>query len=359
MRTILSGMRPTGKLHLGNFEGALSEWIRLQNEKNTKCFFMVADWHALTTEYEESASIEENIEEMVLDWLSAGLDPEKSVIFRQSYVREHAELSLLLSMITPISWLERNPTYKEQLTELKEKEISTHGFLGYPVLQAADILLYGATHVPVGEDQLPHLELTREIARRFNYLYKKKVFIEPQAILSQSPKLLGIDGKKMSKSYRNTVEVSESENSLKKKINEMFTDPNKIRASDPGHPRPCAENPTGCVVFSLHEIYPLESRAAPQPSREFQRVNEILPRPLAVREKQCKEGSLGCVQCKQELFEELKLKLAPVREKREMLCKKKGVVTKILLEGSKKAERVARKTLEAALIAMGFTHRRN
>ena len=237
-RVILSGMRPTGKLHLGNWLGALSTWVKLQNDSNTECFFMVADSHALTTDYQDTSIIEANIHEMVLDWLAAGLDPARSVIFRQSWVKEHSELALILSMITPISWLERNPTYKEQIVELKDKEIATQGFLGYPVLQAADILLYGATHVPVGEDQLPHLELSREIARRFNFIYKKQVFTEPQAVLSQSPKVLGLDGRKMSKSYDNCVYISDPEAPLKKKINSMFTDPLKQRAGDKGHPTP-------------------------------------------------------------------------------------------------------------------------
>ncbi len=187
-RIVLSGMRPTGALHVGNYVGALSNWIQLQNDPETLCFYMVADWHALTTDYQNSSQIEYLIDEMVLDWIAAGIDPKKSVIFRQSWVKEHAELALILSMITPLSWLERNPTYKEQISELKDKELTTHGFLGYPVLQAADILLYHATHVPVGEDQLPHLELTREIARRFNYIYDKPVFVEPQALLTSVPK---------------------------------------------------------------------------------------------------------------------------------------------------------------------------
>lgn len=335
-RVILSGMRPTGKLHLGNLIGALNNWVSLQNDPNTRCFFMVADWHALTTDYQDTSQIENNIDEMVCDWLAAGLDPEKSVIFRQSWVKEHSELALLLSMITPISWLERNPTYKEQVAELQDKEISTHGFLGYPVLQAADILLYQSTHVPVGEDQLPHLELTREIARRFNFLYKKPVFVEPQAILSQSPKLLGTDARKMSKSYDNTVNMADSESQLKKKINAMFTDPNKIRANDKGHPAPSPENPTGCVVFSLHRIY------------EGSKEN------LAKREQSCREGTLGCAQCKADLLSELNPVLSPLREKREMWSKKKSAVREILTEGSKQAANAAEKTLNDVRHAIKF-----
>lgn len=335
-RTILSGMRPTGRLHLGNVLGALSNWVRLQNESDTECYYMVADWHALTTDYQDTSEIESNIEEMVIDWLIVGLDPKKSVIFRQSYMKEHAELFLLLSMITPLSWLERNPTYKEQMLELKEKDISTHGFLGYPVLQAADILIYRASHVPVGEDQLPHLELTREIARRFNFLYQKPVFIEPQSILSESPKVLGVDGKKMSKSYDNCIYLADNESELKKKINSMFTDPLKIRADDHGHPKPCQENPTGCVVFSLHEIY--EGSKA--------KVDE--------REKGCRGGTLGCVKCKKELFEEMNPVLKPLREKREVLSKNKGAVQEILIEGTHRAEKVASQTLKDVREAIRF-----
>ena len=335
-RSILSGMRPTGKLHLGNAIGALSNWVRLQNEPGTACHYMVADWHALTTDYQDTSSIESNIEDMGLDWLGAGLDPEKSVIFRQSWVKEHSELALILSMITPLSWLERNPTYKEQMAELKDKDVSTHGFLGYPVLQAADILLYRATHVPVGEDQLPHLELTREIARRFNFIYKKEVFIEPQSILAKTPKVPGTDGRKMSKSYRNTILISETPDQLKKKINSMFTDPAKIKANDHGHPRPCPENPTGCVVFALHGVY------------------EEPPAKLNDRAESCMNGSLGCVPCKRDLFDRLDAALAPARQKRESLAKNKDAVKNVLSEGSRRAGKIAAETLGRACGAMGI-----
>ncbi len=324
-RVILSGMRPTGKLHIGNYLGALANWIRLQNEPDTQCYFMVADWHALTTDYEDPSQVESNIEEMVLDWISCGLDPEKSVIFRQSWVSEHAELALILSMITPLSWLERNPTYKEQMTELKDKSISTHGFLGYPVLQAADILLYGATHVPVGEDQLPHLELTREIARRFNFLYKTSALVEPQALLSQIPKVSGIDGRKMSKSYGNTIAIAEEEKDLSKKIKSMFTDPLKLKIGDRGHPTPCSENPTGCVVFAFHKIY--ENPAG-----------------IPQRQSSCMDGSMGCSQCKNDLFMEMNENLKGVREKRRGI--KTGLVQEILKNGSECAKKRARETLK-------------
>ncbi|MBI2119254.1 MAG: tryptophan--tRNA ligase [Elusimicrobia bacterium] len=335
-KIVLSGMRPTGRLHLGNFAGALSNWIKLQNQTENQCLFMVADWHALTTDYEEPSKIESNIQEMVLDWLAVGLDPKKTIFFRQSWVKEHSELALILSMITPLSWLERNPTYKEQIVELEGKALSTHGFLGYPVLQAADILLYGATHVPVGEDQLPHLELTREIARRFNYLYKKSVFVEPQALLSHAPKVSGTDGRKMSKSYGNIIEIAEEEGLLKKKIQTMFTDPLKIKANDPGHPRACEENPKGCSVFSFHEIY-----------EETKEKNHL-------REKSCKEGSLGCVQCKNELFQVMNQTLKPLREKRSFFSKEKGEVNQILNEGSNLARSLAGKTLTSVREAIQY-----
>ncbi len=336
-RVILSGMRPTGKLHLGNHIGALANWVKLQNESDTQCFFMVADWHALTTDYENPAGIDNNIEEMVLDWLSAGLDPKKSVFFRQSWVQAHSELNLILSMITPLSWLERNPTYKDQVKELEGKDISTHGFLGYPVLQAADILLYRATHVPVGEDQLPHLELTREIARRFNFLYKKSIFVEPQAILSRTPKVPGTDGRKMSKSYDNCVYLSEDEKSLKKKINSMFTDPLKIKATDPGHPLPCTENPTGCVVYALHGVMG-------EPPVEY-----------GSRETNCKSGALSCMPCKGDLLARMNEFLIPMRERRAHAHADRGLVKKILTEGSIKASSAASETLSAVLQTFGFS----
>jgi tryptophanyl-tRNA synthetase len=332
-RVILSGMRPTGKLHLGNYVGALDNWVKIQNEPDTQCFFMVADWHALTTDYEDPQSIESSVEDMVTDWLAAGLDPQKSVIFRQSWVREHAELSLVLSMITPLSWLERNPTYKDQIKELEGKDIRTHGFLGYPVLQAADILLYRATHVPVGEDQLPHLELTREIARRFNFLYKEPILVEPQAILSRTPKVLGTDARKMSKSYDNCVYLSDPEPALKKKVNSMFTDPNKIKADDKGHPLPSPENPSGCAVFALHEV-----------------LGEP-PADLKKREKDCMAGALACSPCKAALTERLNRFLEPLRARARH---EKSLVKQILREGSARASEKARQVMWNVLDKIGF-----
>ncbi len=247
-KRVLSGMRPTGKLHLGNFVGALQNWVRMQDEY--ECFFMVADWHALTTDYADTTGIKQNSLEVVLDWLAAGLDPEKAVIFIQSHVPAHAELHLLFSMITPLGWLERVPTYKEQRENIKDKDLSTYGFLGYPVLQAADILVYKADCVPVGEDQVAHVELTREIARRFNGFYggQKEVFPEPQSLLTPAPKLPGTDGRKMSKSYGNTILLTDPEPVLRQKLKTMVTDPARVRRSDPG-------NPDVCPVGDLHKIF--------------------------------------------------------------------------------------------------------
>ncbi|MBI3012190.1 MAG: tryptophan--tRNA ligase [Elusimicrobia bacterium] len=335
-KLILSGMRPTGQIHIGNWAGALANWIQLQDDPENLCFFMVADWHALTTEYQDTSAVESNIQEMVLDWITAGIDPERAILFRQSWVKEHSELSLILSMITPLSWLERNPTYKEQMKELADKDISTHGFLGYPVLQAADILLYRATHVPVGEDQLPHLELTREIARRFNFMCKKEIFVEPQAILSPTPKVLGIDARKMSKSYHNTIHIAEEEPELKNKIQSMYTDPQKIRAKDLGHPTPCPENPTGCTVFSLHKIF------------------ENSAEKTALREKECREGQLGCVACKKDLLDEINALFKPLRRKRSELAHKNGLIQDILREGSLKARKHAMETLGDARKAIHY-----
>lgn len=321
---VLSGTRPTSKLHLGNLLGALDNWKKFQKED---AFFMIADWHALTTEYESHSSIRENVFEVALDYLSSGLNPKESTIFVQSWVPEHAELALLLSMITPLAWLERNPTYKDQIQELKDKELHTHGFLGYPVLQAADILLYQADVVPVGEDQLPHLELCREIARRFNHLYSKEVFKEPKAELSKIPKLPGIDGRKMSKSYGNAIYLSDSPAEVDNKVMQMVTDPARKRRSDKGRPEVCP-------VFFYHKI-----------------VNQ--PNVETVR-KECSEALRGCVECKQEMSRHLQEFMKPMYEKRLELAKKQDYVRSVLEEGSKKASLIARETLEKAKEAIGM-----
>jgi len=318
-------MRPTGKLHLGNLHGALTNWKRLQEEY--ECFFFVADWHALTSEYQETNFIKEFIWEMLIDWLSVGLDPNKSTLFIQSKLPEHAELHLIFSMITPIPWLERNPTYKEQIKELVEKDLNTYGFLGYPVLQAADILIYKANFVPVGVDQLPHVEITREIARRFNYLYKE-VFPIPEPILTEMPKILGIDGRKMSKSYHNAIYLSDPPKVIREKTLQMFTDKTRLRKTDPGHP-------DICNVFSFHKLY-----TSPE------KVSQI--------EEDCKKARIGCVECKKLLAENLINGLAPLQEKRQYYQGHLEELKDIIDAGIKKARSVATTTLEEAKEAIGI-----
>ena len=273
-KRILSGMRPTGKLHLGNLYGALKNWVDLQNRGDYDCYYFVADWHALTSDYGDTEEIQAYRFDMVIDWLSAGLDPEKSTFFVQSSIKEHAELFLLLGMITPLAWLERNPTYKEMKAELAGKDLSTFGFLGYPVLQAADIIMYKAHGVPVGVDQLPHVELTREIARRFNFLYKD-IFPIPEPLLTDFPKLLGIDGRKMSKSYENSIYISDQGDILAKKVAAMFTDPQRMRKKDSGRPELCN-------VYTFHQIYSL-----------FQEVDRI--------SDAFRKAEIGWTECKKQL----------------------------------------------------------
>jgi len=287
---------------------------------------MVADWHALTTEYEDPSEIKTNIKEMVIDWISSGLNPEKCTMFVQSQVVEHAELHLLLSMFIPLSWLERCPTYKQQQQELKDRNLSTYGFLGYPVLQAADILVYKAEAVPVGEDQLPHLELCREIARRFNFLYKD-IFPEPQALLTRVPKLLGTDGRKMSKSYNNCIFLSDAPQVIREKVGSMVTDPSRIRANDPG-------NPEVCTVYGLHEIF------------NSPKLNSIIA--------DCEKGSIGCVECKGILGEALIERLKPIQVRRKDLEANPEKITNILKDGRLRAEKVTRETLKEVREAIGI-----
>jgi len=307
-RRIVSGMRPTGKLHLGHYHGVLANWLELQQKNH--CFFFVADWHSLTTEYENTEAVRDSIGDMVLDWLAFGIDPEQSVVFRQSHVPHHAELALLLGMITPVSWLERNPTYKEMRENLAAKDLSTFGFLGYPVLMAADIIIYQATGVPVGQDQLPHLEITREIARRFNYLYRE-VFPEPAALLTEDPKVLGLDGRKMSKSYGNAIFLSESAEETRKKVLSMVTDTQRPRRNDPGEPE-------RCVAYSLNSTYLAVDQRA-----------EI--------ETACRGAAIGCVDCKKLQAEALVTALAPFRARREELVANPSLVQDTLAEGSRRA----------------------
>ncbi|RLG11425.1 tryptophan--tRNA ligase [Candidatus Pacearchaeota archaeon] len=314
---ILSGMRPTGPLHLGHLHGVLKNWLELQEKY--ECFYFIADWHALTTEYENPFKISEFSKELFLEWLSVGLSPQKCTIFLQSAIKEHAELYLLFGMFVPVAWLERNPTYKEMLQNLKSKELNTYGFLGYPVLQAADILIYKAKKVPVGLDQIPHLELAREIARRFNYLYKINYFPEPQALLSEVPKIPGIDGRKMSKSYGNAIFLTDSPNEVKKKIMSYITDTQRPRKTDPGDP----EN--RCIAFNLIKLYFSDEEK-----------NEII--------EDCKKAKLGCVECKKRLSEKVIQYLENIWEKRNQIEKEDW--KEILNQGIKYARSIAKQTIE-------------
>jgi tryptophanyl-tRNA synthetase len=315
-KRILSGMRPTGPLHMGNYLGALNNWIAMQDQY--ECFFFVADWHALTSDYEQPGPMGEYVRQILIDWLSAGLSPEKSTIFVQSKVPEHTELFLVFSMLTPVPWLERNPTYKDQIVQLQNKDLSTFGFLGYPVLQAADILIYKAQGVPVGVDQVPHVEITREIARRFNYLYGT-VFPEPEAILTQTPKILGLDRRKMSKSYNNAIYLSESPEETRAKVMQMITDPQRARRSDPG-------NPDVCNVYEFHRLY-----TDPEARQQIDR--------------QCRHAEIGCVECKRIMADNLIQALAPLREKRQFYLDHPEIIQEIMVEGSRKARRIAVETL--------------
>ncbi len=324
-KRVLSGMRPTGPLHLGHLHGVLDNWLRLQNEY--RCFYFVADWHALTTEYEDPKRIPNFSKELLLEWLTVGLDPEKTVLFVQSAIKEHAELYLLFAMFTPVSWLERNPTYKDMIKNLRHKDLATYGFLGYPVLQAADILIYKANYVPVGVDQLPHLELTREIARRFNYLYQKEVFPQPEPLLAPVPKVPGVDGRKMSKSYGNAIFLTDDEETVRKKIQTMVTDTERPRKSDPGDP----EN--RCVAFQLIKLYMSEEEQ-----------KEII--------EECKAARLGCVPCKKRLAEKIVEALRPLWERRKELEDQPKLFEEIIAAGNEKARSFARQTLEEAKEAL-------
>jgi tryptophanyl-tRNA synthetase len=360
---ILSGMRPTGRLHLGNLVGALSNWVELQNRYES--YHCVVDWHMLTTDYANTADLQDNIWQMTADWLAAGLDPVKAVFFVQSRVLEHAELHLLLSMITPLGWLERVPTYKEQLENIKDRDIHTYGFLGYPTLQAADILVYKADAVPVGEDQVPHIELTREIARRFNSLYGKPhgdmtmklegktyeeaslevkaeftnrglvtvepIFPEPQTLLTPTPRLPGTDGRKMSKSYGNAIYLSDAPEDVSKKVAGMMTDPARKRRHDPG-------DPDVCPVFDHHKVF------SPQPV--IDRVN-----------RECRTAEIGCVDCKKLMAAALNERLAPIQERRREYERKPDQVWDVLEAGTVKARQVAESTMSEVRQAMGLARK--
>lgn len=394
---VLSGMRPTGLLHLGHYHGVLKNWVRLQNE--FPCLFFVADWHALTTHYDTPQIIEENVWDMVIDWLAAGVDPSQATLFVQSKVPEHAELHLLLSMSTPLGWLERVPSFKDQQEKLHDKDLSTYGFLGYPLLQSADILIYRATQVPVGEDQVPHIELTREIARRFNNLYgkepgfemksleaakklgskrmklyldlrnryqeqgddtaleqakamlgdsqnlsladrerlfgyleggRKLILAEPKSLLTEAPKMPGLDGQKMSKSYQNTISLRETPENIAFKIRKMPTDPQRVRRTDPG-------DPDKCPVWQLHEIY----------SNDAQRA--------WVREG-CQSAGIGCLECKEPVIDAVVRELAPMRERAAVYAEDPSLVRNIIADGCERAREMAQETMREVRESMGLDY---
>src|SRR5580704_6441101 len=325
-RRVLSGMRPTGKLHLGNYMGALHNWVRLQHEY--ECYFFIADWHALTTDYADTSQVKDNTREVALDFLAAGLDPEECVLFVQSAVKQHAEFHLLLSMITPLSWLERVPTYKDQQEQLKEKDLAMYGFLGYPLLQSADILIYQPDFVPVGQDQAAHVELTREVARRFNQFYKRpdgtEILPEPQVLLTPSPKLPGTDGRKMSKSYGNTIMISDPEPDVRKKLKTMVTDPARVRRTDKG-------DPDKCPVGDLHKVF-------------------STPETLARVYEGCRTAGIGCIECKGWAADALVQILNPIQQRRARFTESE--VADILKDGSQRARTRAEQTMVEVRAAM-------
>src|SRR5262245_3750568 len=323
-QVIVSGARPTGRLHLGNWHGALKNWVRLQEEH--ECLFFVADWHALTTAWEDPVGIEEATIEMVLDWLAVGLDPARCTMFVQSAVKEHAELFLLLAMVTPVPWLERTPTYKEQREQLVDRDLSTLGFLGYPVLQAADVLMYKATAVPVGIDQAPHIELAREIARRFNATYRP-LFPEPQTLLTDTPKILGTDGRKMSKSYDNAIYLTEPLADVDRKLSRMVTDPRRARRTDPGEPADCP------AYQSFHTIY-------------------CTPEELAWQETGCRTAGIGCLECKKVMIKHVLDELGPFQERRQQLTLDDARAA--LEAGNARARAIAAETMRAVREALGL-----
>ncbi|MEK7333553.1 MAG: tryptophan--tRNA ligase [Nitrospirota bacterium] len=325
MDRVLSGMQASGKLHLGNLVGALQNWVRLQDKYD--CFYFIADWHALTTGYTNPSGIKESTQDLLINYLASGLDPDKCTIFLQSKILQHSELHLLLSMITPLGWLERVPTYKEKQQELKDRDLSTYGFLGYPLLQTADIIIYRAKYVPVGVDQVPHLEISREIARRFNFLYKE-IFPEPEALLTEFPKVTGIDGRKMSKSYDNAIYLSDSPKVAEQKILTMMTDPARKRRTDKG-------NPELSPVFQLHRIFSTKEER-----------NEVA--------EGCRTAGIGCVECKKILIKNIFRVLEPIWQKRSELIANPKLVMEVAEKGTDKARKVAEETMHFVREAMGL-----
>ena len=318
-------MQSSGKLHLGNLVGALNNWVRLQDTYD--CYYFIADWHSLTTGYADTSGIKESTKDILVNFLAAGLDPEKCTLFLQSRIPEHAELHLLLSMITPLGWLERVPTYKEKQQELKERDLSTYGFLGYPLLQTADIIIYRAKYVPVGIDQVPHLEISREVARRFNYLYKE-IFPEPEALLTEFPKVAGTDGRKMSKSYENAVYLSDTPQEVEQKIRTMVTDPARVKKTDPG-------NPELSPVYQLHKIFSLQE--------EVEQVADG-----------CRTAGIGCIECKKILIKNIFRVMEPIWAKRRELLDNQDILHEIVEQGTDKAKKVVRETMHLVRDAIGL-----
>lgn len=324
-KRVLSGMQPSGRLHIGNLIGALSNWVRIQDDYD--CFYFVADWHALTTGYNNPSAIKDSTIDLLVNFIAAGLNPDKSTIFIQSMVPNHAELHILLSMITPLGWLERVPTYKEKIQEIQDKDINSYGFLGYPVLQTADIIIYKAHYVPVGIDQVPHLEISREIARRFNHLYGE-IFPEPEALLTEFPKVLGVDGRKMSKSYDNAIYLSDTPDTVQNKIKTMMTDPARVKRTDAG-------NPDICPAFQLHKYF-------------------SIPDELLNISEGCKSAQIGCIDCKKILIKNVFYRLTPLWDKRQELLQKEGLLMEIAKVGSEKAQRITSETMKLVKDAMGL-----
>ena len=325
---VVSGMRPTGKLHLGHLVGALNKWKELQSDYD--CMYFVADWHALTSDYSDTEQLTKNAYDNVADWIAAGIDPDRCTLFVQSLVPEHAELYLLLQMVVPIPWLERVPTYKEQIDQLAERDLSSIGFLGYPLLQGADVVVYRAQYVPVGDDQVPHLELTREVVRRFHHFFGE-VFVEPQPLLTTVPRLPGLDNRKMSKSYGNTIDLSDDESTVRKKVMQMYTDPKRVRADTPG-------TVEGNPVFIYHDAF----------NSDLAQIEDFKTRYRA--------GTVGDVEVKKSLADAINIHLEPMRERRREILSQPGRIREILCDGSAKARRLAQETMAEVREAVRLTY---
>ena len=325
---VVSGMRPTGKLHLGHLVGALNKWTELQSDYD--CMYFVADWHALTSDYADTKQVTKNAYDNVVDWIATGIDPDRCTLFIQSLVPEHAELYLLLQMVVPIPWLERVPTYKEQIDQLAERDLSSIGFLGYPLLQGADVAVYRAQYVPVGDDQVPHLELTREVVRRFHQFFGE-VFVEPQPLLTTVPRLPGLDNRKMSKSYGNTIDLSDDESTVRKKVMQMYTDPKRVRADIPG-------TVEGNPLFIYHDAF----------NGDLSQVEDFKAR--------YRTGKIGDVEVKKSLADAINMHLEPMRERRREILSQPGRIREILFDGSAKARRLAQETMAEVREAIRLTY---